>query len=474
MKTSTFQERKLAIFQLRKGKKMEEVAENMNRSLFWVSKWNKRYQEEGWPGLQEQSRAPKQHGKQLPMEIREVICDTRLELEVEAALGIGLKYIGGQAIKTRLKAIGIKPVPSVSSIERVLRETGLVRRKAKPPEPEVHYPRLRPVTAHQLCQVDIVPHFLRGGQRVSCFNAIDIVSRYPTGQAFAQRRSLDAVQFLIHVWQEIGIPKYTQVDNEGCFSGGTTHKHVLGKVVRLALTVGTELLFSPVYHPQSNGSVERFHQDYNRHVWEDTYLENIAKVNQQADWFFDLYRKRLDHGQLGGQSPQQLHHHSCPQKAADDFVVTEAKMPLREGRVHFMRRLSEGGQVRVLNDNWAVPGFDPTKGVWVTIVFKTTGAMLSIFDEAPDRQDRRCIVSYPFPLNEPILAQEKTSNMFCTNAANHTVETRKKTTTNSTKPSIHILGKEADDISPNPEPCPDMYTDLWYSFFHAPYFFSMY
>ena len=258
MKTSTFQERKLAIFQLKKGKKMEEVAENMNRSLFWVSKWNKRYQEEGWTGLQERSRAPKQHGKQLPMEIREAICDTRLELEVEAALGIGLKYIGGQAVKTRLKVNGVKPVPSVSSIERVLRETGLVQQKTKPPEPEIRYPCLRPIDIHQLCQVDIVPHFLRGGQRVSCFNAIDVVSRYPTGQAYAQRRSLDAVQFLIHLWQEIGISKYTQVDNEGCFSGGTTHKHVLGKVVRLALTAGTELLFSPVYHPKSNGFVETF------------------------------------------------------------------------------------------------------------------------------------------------------------------------------------------------------------------------
>lgn len=129
MKTSTFQERKLAIFQLKKGKKMEEVAENMNRSLFWVSKWNKGYQDEGWTGLEERSRAPKQHGKQLPMGIREAICDTRLELEVEAALGIGLKYIGSQAIKTRLKANGIKPVPSISSIERTLRETGLVRQK---------------------------------------------------------------------------------------------------------------------------------------------------------------------------------------------------------------------------------------------------------------------------------------------------------------------------------------------------------
>ena len=116
-------------------------------------------------------------------------------------------------------------------------------------------------------QVDIVPHYLTGGAQSPCFNAIDVVSRYPTGQAYRQRRSQDACNFLLHVWQEMGVPIYTQVDNEGCFSGGHTHRHVLGKVVRLALTVGTQLLFSPFYHPESNGYVERFHQDYDLHVW---------------------------------------------------------------------------------------------------------------------------------------------------------------------------------------------------------------
>jgi len=58
------------------------------------------------------------------------------------------------------------------------------------------------------------------------------------------------------------VPDYTQLDNEGCFSGGFTHPGVLGKVLRLWLMVGTELVFSPLRHPESNGCVERFHQDY--------------------------------------------------------------------------------------------------------------------------------------------------------------------------------------------------------------------
>jgi hypothetical protein len=157
-----------------------------------------------------------------------------------------------------LKDKGIKPLPSRASIERVLNEFEMTRPKQKAAKAAIHYPLLKPTQPHQLCQVDIVPHFLSGGERVACFNGIDVVSRYPTGQPFHQRRSQDAAEFLVHPWQEIGLARYTQVDNEGCFSGGATHKNVLGKVVRLALSVGTELVFSPFYEPQCNGICERF------------------------------------------------------------------------------------------------------------------------------------------------------------------------------------------------------------------------
>ena len=71
-----------------------------------------------------------------------------------------------------------------------------------------------------------------------------------------------------------------------------------------------------------------------------------------------------------------------------------------------MRCVTPEGMVRVLNTNWTVPQFDPTKGVWVTVEFKTKGAILSIFDEAPDAGQRRCLATYPFPLKEPVFPKE--------------------------------------------------------------------
>ena len=194
--------------------------------------------------------------------------------------------------------------------------------------------------------------------------------------------------------------KYTQVDNEGCFSGGFTHPYVLGKVVRLALQAGTELIFSPVRHPQSNGFVERFHQDYDKHVWEDTYLGSIPEVQNQGQHFFALYRQR-PHSRLNEQTPAAVHYAPIP--LPDGLQSTSKKRPLYEGQVHFMRKVLADKTISVLNVPWSVPTANPNQGVWATLDIKMSGAKLIIFDAAPDVSDRKHLATYPFRLSEPVL-----------------------------------------------------------------------
>lgn len=392
--------RQKAIHLLRSGSKVEEVATACNRSPKWVYKWRDRYEAAGWAGLVSQSRAPKRHGRKVSKKLERGIQQVRSELEAEAASGKGLKYIGPQAIRTRLRKKHFQTIPSYSTIARVLKRAGMSRphEAAKP----VVYPHLQPTQPLQLVQVDIVPHFLTGGMRVPCFNAIDVISRYPTGNAYAQRRSCDAAHFLLQVWQEIGIPHYTQVDNEGCFSGGATHPHVVGMVVRLALMVGTELLFSPIYHPKSNSTVERFHQEYNRHVWEDTYLRDLKQVRQKATEFFVLYRQSEHHSALKEQSPAHLHAQATGRKLRSGYQLVQGKLPLYPGCIHFLRRVSVAKTVSVLNVAWPVPAALPEQGVWVTIQFALDQTTLAIYDQAPDQASRKRLQTHPFPLAQPV------------------------------------------------------------------------
>lgn len=396
--------RKRAIHLLRAGHKVQEVAQRCGRSKRWVYKCQARFKASSWAGLESGSRGPKKHGRKLSQAMRQAILRVRSELEAEAAQGQGLRYIGAPAIRTRLRQKRRKQIPSCATIERVLKEAGMTR--PPQPAPKTVYPRLTPQGAQQLIQVDIVPHYLTGGERMPCFNAIDVVSRYPTGQPYAQRRALDAVDFLIHVWQEIGIPTYTQVDNEGCFSGGATHPYVLGKVVRLALAVGTQLLFSPVYHPQSNGYVERFHQDYNLHVWQNTYLRDRKEVRQKTKHFLQLYRQRTEHSALNGRSPAQVHGDHPVKKLDAAFSAPQQKLPLYAGKVHFMRRVRRDKTVSVLNVAWPVRSAKADQGVWVTLHLTVSDATLTIYNKAPDDHTRRILATHPFPLTESVLPAE--------------------------------------------------------------------
>jgi transposase InsO family protein len=396
-----------ALYLLENGDEPGEVVRKLECSLRWVYKWRGRYQQEGWEGLKSRSRAPQSHPTELSDEVKQVIRAGRRELELEASTPGCLSYIGAGAVRGRLAEKKLKPLPSTSSIEREIRRAGLSRLRQSG-QSEVSYPHLHPDQAHQLIQVDIYPRVMTGGQSVACFNALDVVSHYPAGWQSFTKSAQDATRFLVQLWQEIGLPVYTQVDNEGCFSGGFTHPYVLGRVVRLALAVGTELVFSPFYHPESNGTVERFHQDYGGNTWAKTTFTHLDMIQQFSRRFIHHYRHSQHQAALKGYSPAQLHLAQPFRKLPADFDLPTA-LPLTTGRVHFIRRVDANRQIKVLNVAWNVPLAEPNQGVWATLELTSKQTRLLVYDTAPDAPIRKRLVSYPFPLKEKVLAPNATA-----------------------------------------------------------------
>ena len=398
-----FEGRKSLIHLLNSGKKPRAAARELERSPSWAYKWKDRFEAEGWAGLQSHSRAPKHIPKRTSAQVWQEILRIRSELEAEAEDKDSLGYIGADAIYGRLRARGIAPLPAVSTIERLLRQAGKTKPRLPRTEKEVVYPHLKPTAAHQLTQVDIVPHYLSGGQSIACFNSIDVVSRYPAGKQYAHKRSGDALDFILHTWRELGLSEYLRMDNESCFSGGYKHPGVIGKVVRLALYVGVQPVFSPFYHPQSNAFVERFHQDYSDFVWEKEQLENLAAVRHRSALFFPNYRSSHHHSALDGCSPLEIHRAVPACKLPLGFSLPNP-LPITAGQIHFLRAVDDKRNVLILNKVWSAGLGVPDQGVWATLSLKPGGATLRIYDAAPDAQKRRCLAEHPFPLKEPVVS----------------------------------------------------------------------
>jgi hypothetical protein len=168
------------------------------------------------------------------------------------------------------------------------------------------------------------------------------------------------------------------MDNESSFNGGRTHPYVIGRVPRLMLLMGTELIYSPYYHPESNAFVERFHQDYGKNVWKKIQLRDLAHVRQASARFYGRYRISRHHSELNGQSPASLHFADSPRLLRNDFVLPNP-LPITEGKIHFMRAVSEDGVIPVFNVNWSAGSAQPRQGVWATlsITMRTEPAFVS-------------------------------------------------------------------------------------------------
>lgn len=407
MDNQEYEKRKTLVHLIRSGKSVTAAAQEVGRSRSWGHKWWARFRlHQDWEALRDRPRTPKRQPRKLPERVRQAIRQARSELEAQAQEKERLDYIGAFAVRARLKEQQIQPLPSISSIERVLRAAGMVRPRQKASSVDIHYPHLQPDRPGVLNQADILPRYLSGGTAIACFNAIDVVSRYPSGRQSAHRTAQEACDFLWAVWQEQGLPAYQQVDNESCFSGGFTHAGALGKVIRLALLVGTQLVFSPVYHPESNGTVERFHQEYARFVWKKELLPDLSAVRQRSALFYRNYRASRHHSQLQGRSPTECHASQPRRTLPPDFRLPK-RLPLTAGQVHFIRAVDEKRQVKVLNMLWHVPQARPQQGVWVTLKLTPAGATLSVFDAAPDAPKRTCLARHPFPLKEEVVPLAK-------------------------------------------------------------------
>lgn len=387
---------------IRSGRSPEEAATELGYGVSWAYKWWRRFNAGGWERLKSHSRAPRHHPNRVSEKAVRKILEIRRELEKEVQQPNKLVYIGSYAIRGRMIEACLKEIPSPSTIEKVLRQAGMTKPRQVQAEQMTVYPHLQIAHPHQLTQVDIVPHYLSGGILVHCFNAIDVVSRYPEGKQYDSKATNQVLDFCLKIYQNLGISEFTQMDNESSFNGGRTHPYVIGRVPRLMLLVGTELVFSPYYHPESNAYVERFHQDYTKNVWKKTPMENLPQVNQTSSRFFARYRISRHHSQLHGQSPAALHFENPIRALPKDFVVPNP-LPITEGKIHFMRAVSEDQTIPVFNVNWSTGLAQPHQGVWATLSIATHEARLRIYDQAPDVFKRHCFADHPFLLSEPVL-----------------------------------------------------------------------
>lgn len=372
------------------------ILEKVHRSRFWLSKWQKRFEHYGTAGLRSQSRRPHQSPTACSARWRRLIVQTRRRL-VKQKVGL----IGPVAIRRELHKQGLgQPVPSPSTIQRVLKAHGLIATPTEAPPPYFPKPLLR--LDGVLHALDWTCRYLEGGPKVYAFHTLNLRTRACFQTIALDKSSATVIGHCLNTWKSLGIPDLLQLDNDAAFCGGYKAPRVFGQVVRLCLYFGLELIFLPVAEPECNGEIEAFNGLWGGPAfWARHHFASVGHVARASPAFVQWYLTDATPPALDGLTPQQAQRQEPKRRLTTSQIAhLPAPLPITAGRIHFIRKVKPDGTISVLNETWKVGQRLAGKYVWVTII--THCRRLEIWYQRSANHDWRLLRTHAYDIPETV------------------------------------------------------------------------
>jgi len=256
-------------------------------------KWRERFWRKGLAGMEEESRRPKSHSKQLA---EEEVCEiVRLKL---AHLAWGPRKI------RELYLRGHGEVASESTFKRVLERTSLTqkRRRRRAPEAGRLSSGRQAAALNEVWTVDFKGWWRKAEQRCEPLTVRDEYSRYLLEvRAVEDARSETVRKSFERIFERHGLPEAIRSDNGSPFA---SRQGVLG-LSRLSawwVVLGIDLERGRPGHPQDNAGHERMHKDISRE------LEAEGACDQAAlDVWRESFNYERPHEALGMRCPGEVY-----------------------------------------------------------------------------------------------------------------------------------------------------------------------
>jgi len=388
--------RRLAVRLTIKGKRPCAILKQIPRSRQWLHKWQRRFEPEGWGGLASQSRQPHHSPQAYASSARTVVLRVRRRLERHCVGLVGARSVRQEILRARL----LRPVPAVATIKRWLKDAGLSR-KALPAPEKVYYPAPCLAQTEVGHAMDWIARYLEGGEKVFVFHTVDTQTR-ALWQTLGPDKTVASVRaHIVAVWQRLGLPDFLQLDNDAAFTGGGKTPRRFGVVVRLALYLGIELIFTPPAEPKRNGMIEGLNGLWAGSFWERNHFGSGAEVRRKSRQFTEWYAHTYCPPALEGLTPAQAQRRVKRQR----LTRTQARgvpqqLPITAGRLHFIRRVAAEGELKVLGERWKVSKRLAHEYVWATVL--THARRLEIYHRRSERGAARLIKAYEYAIPEKV------------------------------------------------------------------------
>lgn len=330
---------------VRRGASMRQVADRFGVALATVQRWVARAGEQR---LDRVDWADRPCGLPTPVNrtersLEDLVLTTRQHLHDTSDLG----EFGAAAIHRELLARGIADLPSVRTIGLILQRRGALdaRRRLRrlPPPPGWYLPDVADGRA-ELDSFDGVEGLvIQGGISVEILNGVSLHGGLVVSWPHTVITAQFTVQSLIEHWRAVGLPGYAQFDNDPVFEGAQIHPDTIGRVARTCLGLGVAPVFVPPRETGFQAAIEGYNGRWQAKVWARFHHESLAGVQAQSARYVAAHRQRcaarIEAAPARRPFPRgwQLDLQAHPQ-----------------GRMVFLRRSNEHGEVQLLGRTFAV------------------------------------------------------------------------------------------------------------------------
>jgi transposase InsO family protein len=249
---SVMEQRYHAVLEVLAGAPVTEVAARYGVSRQAVHGWLGRYHGGGLAALADRSHRPRSQPRQLDGEIEALVCRMRA----------AHPRWGPRRLLFELGKAGVRPLPSRSTLYRVLVRRGLVpaRKRKRRRQDYKHWQREAPM---ELWQLDVTGSvFLTDGTELKLITGIDDHSRFVVIATVVRRATARAVcAAFVTAMRTYGIPEEVLSDNGKQFTGRFGKPRPAEVLFeRICRRNGIKQRLTRPYSPTTTGKVERWHQ----------------------------------------------------------------------------------------------------------------------------------------------------------------------------------------------------------------------
>jgi len=301
-------------------------------------KYINRYSNEGLEGLKERQKAPLKHPNKISHKIEESIISYRKKHP----------RWGAQKIwKLLHNDFQEKEVPSISSINRILKRNDLIIVKKRSRRVKPVHPIFNPQSCNEVWSADFKGKF-RLGNKKYChpLTIADSYSRFVfTAKGMYGEKLKPVMLEFRRVFREFGLPLQIHTDNGSPF-GSVLAIQRLTRLSVWFIELGIEPVYSDPGHPEQNGRHERMHRDLKGEATRPPGY-NLQSQQKKLNLFVHEFNYERPHAALNLDTPGSIHVYSprLYKEKIEEWVYPDYCE---------VRRVTKNGALRWRSSKWVM------------------------------------------------------------------------------------------------------------------------